>query len=107
MVFEYIEKWVNNQDDGLLFIEVPLLYESKMQDFFDFIIAIDIDLDKQMERLKKRNESSYNQLLVINRNNSFDNYSRICDFLISNNKGLKELERKIDKVINTLQHHLS
>ena len=107
MVYEYIKEWVNNQDDGLLFIEVPLLYESKMQDYFDFIIALDIDLDKQQERIKKRNESSYNQLLLINGNNSFDNYSRICDFLISNNKDIKELRKNIDKVINTLQHHLS
>lgn len=107
MVYDYIKEWVNKQDDGLLFIEVPLLYESKMQDYFDFIIALDIDLDKQQERIKKRNESSYNQLLLINGNNSFDNYSRICDFLISNNKDIKELRKNIDKVINTLQHHLS
>lgn len=107
MVYQYIEEWVKNQKDGLIFIEVPLLYESKMEDYFDFIIAIDIDLDKQQERIKKRNESSYNQLLVINRNNSFDTYSRICDFLIENNKGIKELRKGVDGVINTLQHHLN
>ena len=43
MVHEYIKEWVNKCIDGLIFVEVPLLYESKMQDYFDFIIAIDID----------------------------------------------------------------
>ena len=107
LVRKYINKWVNAQHDGLVFVEVPLLYESKMEDDFDFIIALDVDLDIQKERLKKRNESSYHDLLIINRNNAFDDYSHFVDFLINNNKDKKDLYRQIDKVINTLQHHLN
>ena len=106
-VINEIEKWVNSYNEGILFVEVPLLFESKMEKMFDFILAINIDEDKQTERLKKRNLSSSNALMLINANNKFNEYKDLCDFLISNNEGIKELHKNIDKVINKLKPHLS
>ena len=105
LVKEEITKWVNKHK-GVLFIEVPLLYESKMEDVFDFIIAVDIDKSIQEERLKKRNKSSYQALAIINANNAFDEYSKLCDFLISNNDNIDNLYKEMGKIINTLLLHL-
>ena len=106
LVKQEIEKKVNNNNHGLIFIEVPLLYESKMEKIFDFIIGVDINIEKQAERIKKRNASSYQDLLLINSNNSFDEYYPLLDFVIVNNGTLNDLNKKVMDLLNELKTHL-
>lgn len=49
------EKFNNN----IAFIEVPLLFESNMQDLFDASICISVDEDLRNKRLINRNPNSY------------------------------------------------
>ena len=106
-VKEELESFINAHSKGLIAIEVPLLYESKMDKLCDFVIAIDIDETKQLERLKKRNIMSANELRIINSTNKFESYKDKVDYLIDNSDTLDSLDKQVTKVINKLRYHLN
>ena len=95
-----------NKKENLLVAEVPLLYESKMDDMFDYIIAVDINEKNQKERLMKRNPDSHAQLKDINKRSEFDQNKEKADVIISNNNSLKELEKETEKIIHILEGRL-
>ena len=86
----------------IIVVEVPLLYESKMDSLFDVIIGVDISKTKQEKLLKNRNPNSYKALLEINANHQFDLNKNKTDFIISNDAGVSELKDKTLKIINKL-----
>ena len=90
----------------LIVIEVPLLFEAKMDDLFDYIIAIDIEKNKQTKLLKSRNPNTYEQLLKINNNHQFDKNKIKADYIIENKSDLNYLRISIEKIINKLKDHL-
>ena len=93
-------------DKGIVAIEVPLLYESKMDNLFDVIIAIDIPLNKQIELLKNRNSLSADDLLLINANHKFDENKIKADYIISNKTSVDSLKKQVEEIINKLQGRL-
>ena len=98
-----IFKTINSR---IIVVEVPLLYEAKMDNLFDVIIAVDIPLNKQIKLLKDRNKDSAEQLLKINANHQFDENKKKADYVISNTTDLKGLSRKVNIIINELQYRL-
>ena len=98
-----IFKTVNSR---MIVIEVPLLFESKMDNLFDVIIAVDIPPKKQKELLYQRNPQSAEALLKINSEHKFDENKNKADFVINNSASLESLKNKIDKIINELQYRL-
>ena len=96
------------QRKGLLVAEVPLLYEAKMEDKFDVIIAVDIDNEKQAIRLAERNKETAKVLSNINnRNNRFDENKKKADFVINNNSDLSNLKKQVNEIICKLITRLS
>ena len=87
--------------------EVPLLFESKMDGNFDYIIATDIKDNIQNERLEKRNGNKGILLKEINRNNQFEQYKNKVEFLIENNQDIQTFENKINKIIDKLEENLN
>ncbi len=98
-----IFKTVNSR---IIVVEVPLLYESKMDNLFDVIIAVDIPAKKQKELLYQRNPDSAEALLKINSEHKFDENKNKADFVVINSASLDNLKDKIDKIINELQYRL-
>ena len=98
-----IFKTVNNR---MIVVEVPLLFESKMDNLFDVIIAVDIPSQKQKELLYQRNSETAEALLKINSEHKFDENKNKADFVIINSASLDSLKKKVDKIINELQYRL-
>lgn len=86
----------------IIVIEVPLLYESKMDNLFDVIIAIDVPSKKQKELLYNRNPLTAEALLKINAEHKFDENKNKADFIILNDAGLDKLKEKTNKIISKL-----
>jgi dephospho-CoA kinase len=86
----------------IIVIEVPLLYESKMDNLFDVIIAIDVPSKKQKELLYNRNPITAEALLKINAEHKFDENKNKADFIIVNDAGLDKLKEKTNKIISKL-----
>ena len=90
----------------MIVIEVPLLFESKMDNLFDVIIAVDIPEDKQKEFLYNRNPETAEALLKINKEHQFDQHKNKADYVLVNSAGLKDFVKNIRSIINELQYRL-
>ena len=107
LVIIEVEKFLKEKGD-ILVAEVPLLYEAKMENMFDAIIAVDVKDDIQYDRLVKRNKKTANDLAKLNRMNArFDDNKKKADFVINNNSDLKDLNKEVNNIINKLITRLS
>ncbi len=90
----------------MIVVEVPLLYESKMDNLFDVVIAVDVSSEKQIKFLTNRNPETAKSLLEINANHQFAKNKEKADYLLVNDAGLDKLKNKTQKIINELQCRL-
>ena len=102
LVGKEIDNFLSNSKSTIRVVEVPLLFEAKMDASFDVIIAVDVNEEKQIENLNTRDQASALYLKEINKTNKFDENKNKASYLISNNGSRKEFINKINKVINEL-----
>ena len=92
------------KSNPLTAVEVPLLYEAKMDELFDVIIAVDADDEVRLKRMQKRDTNRALALEKINNfNNPFYKNKRKADFIITNNDGSIELIKQTQAIINILK----
>ncbi len=92
-----------NRKKGLIFVEVPLLFECGYQDKFDGVIVIKRALDARIESVKKRSNLSKEQILA--RINAQVDYSSLdlTNYIVITNDGDKiELEKTILNYVKSL-----
>ncbi len=106
LVKKEIENFLVSSKGPLNIVEVPLLYESHMEDIFDIIIAIDISNENQKKRLEQRNKNTASFLLSIYDNSIFDKNKKRATYLINNDGNEIELENKIKEILNKVKSHL-
>ena len=106
LVKEEIRKFFKEHKKGLLAVEVPLLFESKMEKEFDVIIAVDAPKEKQMELLIARDKQNAQLLKEINGKNNFDRHQNKADFIILNDADLNSLRKKVKNIISKLRCRL-
>jgi len=94
------EFFEQNQDKERVFVAVPLLFETKMEDMFDKIVFIYCDDKIRLERLMQRD--GYDREHAKNRMKSQQNQDgkvKYSDIVIYNNSTPDELERLVKKLI--------
>ena len=84
-------------------VEVPLLFESKLDALFDVIIVIDISEDRQMKLIASRDKEKALYLKEINKTNQIDKNKNKASYLIYNNSTKEEFVKSINKVITELE----
>lgn len=68
LIYEEMVKQVNKSENKIVFLEIPLLYETNFQDLVDYVIVMYLDEDVQIERVKKRDNISKDEVLRIIKN---------------------------------------
>ena len=107
LVRKEIESFIKNSKKDLVVVEVPLLYESKMDNLFDYIIAVEASEKAQTQRLNERNKDSGKALNQINRYHQFDLNKEKADVIIDNSSTLANLNKQVEKIFNILKSRLS
>lgn len=99
-----IEKFFQvNKSDNLLFVGIPLLFESNMQSMFDKIIFVYTDDDIRLERLLKRNNYTLEHAKArIKSQMPQDEKVNLCDYVINNNGNLDKLEVSVNNVLSNI-----
>ena len=105
LVKEEAKKFLK-ENKGIVAVEVPLLYESKMDNLFDVIIAVDVDEKKQAKLISERDGSKSKDLKEINKASTFEQNKNKADFIIINDADLNSLTNKVNKIINKLKCRL-
>lgn len=88
---QMIKNIKSQQSDAVLFIEVPLLYETHMDRICDEVWVVWVDEETQIQRLMKRDGLSREDALKrIDAQMSLDEKARRADFVIDNRFSVEE-----------------
>ena len=93
----------NSLKDGHVFSDIPLLYENKLEDQFDFVIVVYVDTETQIKRLMKRNDYTLEEAKArINSQLPLSKKKEDADVVLDNRGSLDELYREIDELLEQL-----
>ena len=87
----------------LLFLEIPLLIENKLNKYFDKVIFVDTKKKTRLERYIKRNGNKKIFNLLNKRQLSSNTKKKICDYTINNNNSLQILKKTVKNFIKTYE----
>ncbi len=106
-VFNEIKK-LKKECPKLIVVDVPLLFEKKLQNKFDYIITVACSKKTQIERLKKRKIGTKVLKVLFSRQLPLRKKIKFSDFVINNDKISKKiLKKKIKKLIQHLLQPLT
>lgn len=93
-----------NADSIVIFAEIPLLYEAKFDQYFDFVVTIYCSEEIRMQRATTRSSfdiETYNKIKEI----QLSQESKIAkaDFAINSGVDMLDLEKQISKLIKDLE----
>lgn len=95
-----------NEKDGLIFLDIPLLFETGIDKICDVIIVIDVDDDIRLSRLLNRDEITYEKALSIDKKQMSSDLKKIqADYLINNNSDINNLYQEIENVLLKLKEN--
>ena len=107
MVHPLVEKEILNflstSKSPIRVVEVPLLFESNLDRYFDDIIVIDIAKDKQDELISNRDKAKALYLKEINKTNKIDENILKATYVIKNDGTKAAFINKINKIITELE----
>lgn len=101
---QIIGEFINsNSEENLVFVSMALLFETKQENNYDYIIFVSAPKDIRLERLMRRNGYSYeyaNKRIEA----QMDEKEKIkkSDFVILNNSDFANLEKQVNEVLSKL-----
>ena len=97
------EEIVEHKEEKLIVLDIPLLYETKLEYLCDKVLVVWVDENTQIERIKKRDNSSTELAKRILRSQMpLLEKLKKADYNIENNETIEKLEKKVEKFIETL-----
>ncbi|MDD8048286.1 MAG: dephospho-CoA kinase [Thomasclavelia sp.] len=100
-VIEGLKKGIQtNQNQDLIFLDIPLLYESNLEYLCDKVIVVSITLDNQIKRLCKRDNIDPNYARIkIDSQMRLKEKEKRADYVLDNNHSLDDLYHQIDMIL--------
>lgn len=84
-------------------VDVPLLFEKKLQNKFDYIIVVYCSKKRQIERLKKRKVNNNLLKMFLSFQIPLKEKVKMADFVINNNYDTKQyLKKEVKKILKNL-----
>lgn len=100
-VIKKIKETINdNQDQELIFLDIPLLYESNLEYLCNKVIVVYLNYQKEVKRLMKRDniDEKYAKIIISNQINIEEKKSR-ADIVLDNNGTLENLYLQIEAML--------
>ncbi len=106
-ILEKMQMEVKKVKNKLVIVEIPLLVEKNLAYLFDRAIIVQCNAEKQLERLKKRDNIDKNQAkMLINAQTSAENRQKLAEQLpvdvIENNSEIFEMAQKVKDLYQKL-----
>lgn len=92
-VKDLINDFLISHSDKVAVVEVPLLFDAKMEKIFSYTIGV--ESNKQREYLEDRASTNIDQKLKINKKNAYDLNRDKLSFVINNNGSLENLVSQV------------
>lgn len=85
-------------------IDVPLLFEARIQNMFDKIIVVKCDKKTQIKRILKKNKYSRKEINnIINSQMPLKEKIKKADFVVDND-GINETKSQVNSIVNSMQN---
>ena len=83
----------------ILIFDVPLLFESGIENLFDLIIVVKCKRNKQIKRAKSRDKLAIDKVLKrINCQMPIGEKIAKADIIIENNKSVRETRKQVERI---------
>lgn len=103
---EILKFFEQNKSENLVFVGIPLLFETHMRDIFDKAVLIYADDEIREKRLLMRNNYTAEYARVrMNAQQSQDRKKSLCDYVIMNNGSISDLKFNVEKILTCLSMH--
>lgn len=104
VIFESLQQIEKNKNKkGVLVLDVPLLYESKMGSLTDFVIVVSAKRENIMRRSVKKGLSKTLVNKILSTQWSLEKKAKLADFVIENNGTLAQLKKEVAKVLKEIK----
>ena len=85
-------------------VEIPLLFEKKLEKNVDFTVCVSSDQELQVERLERKGWDRATALTRIDHQLPVAVKTELADFVLLNDGSLAFLERQVERLLNLLMH---
>jgi len=104
LIREELIKRIGEYSDGLVFIEVPLLYEAKFNDICDKVICVFLKKKNQVERLMER-EGIDEDYALAKIHSQMDLYLKkaMADYVVDSKGDFDETRNQVIEIINRIK----
>ena len=101
-IIEEIRKQIEQQKmEKLVFVDIPLLFEIKLEYLFDKVALVYANQKIQLERVMKRDNIPKEEALkIINSQMSIEEKKQKSDFIIENEATIEELQNKVEEFLD-------
>ena len=106
-IFEKVTEFLKeNSSEKFVFVSVPLLFETNMENNFDKIIFVSADEDIRLKRLMARNNFTKAKAKKrINSQQTENEKIKKSDFIIFNNSDFINLRKQVNNILEQLTNH--
>lgn len=104
LVFRKIKQKIKENKERLIFVDLPLLYETNSVNLFDKVVVVYVTKDIQVKRLMERDniDESYALKKIVSQK-SMEEKKNEADFVIDNSKTQEETFRQVDEVLEKIK----
>ena len=99
--FKEIERLKNKK--GILVLDAPLLFESKMENLADFTVVVSSSTKNTLKRARKKGLPLDLTRKILSTQWPLKRKEKLADFVIQNNGSRKNLERQVLEVVNKIR----
>ncbi len=95
---------MDEKPDSLWVVEIPLLFEKKLEKRFDFTVCISASIPLQVKRLRERGfDEGDAKARIANQLPTVDKIER-ADFVLTNNGNIDFLHKQVNRLCHHLNH---
>lgn len=103
VIIEEISSELQKINKEIIFVLIPLLFESNMQGYFDRVWTVSASEEIRIERAKKRNNLTAREIKNIMKNQLSEiERNKLADNIIYNEGEVTDLKPKVLRVLNSL-----
>ena len=87
---------------NIVFVEAALIYESELEDLFDFIVLITADEETRKKRKIAQGMSESDFMMRLQNQIKDEEKAKLADFIFINNGEKKDLYKKADLLLKLI-----
>lgn len=107
LVINEVESLLSKTNEEYVFVDVPLLFESEMEEMMDIVIVITVCRNAQLERLMRRDHITKEYALKkIDMQMPLSDKIKLADYVIDNNDSIEDSLNQLEIIIRRVKNEI-